>query len=77
MDIAVDRTVDAKAQTCPMPVLLARKASMEMQSGQVLALEATDPGSQADIPSWANAMKHELLEQTSEGGIYRYVIRIA
>ncbi len=76
MDVAVDRLVDAKGKTCPMPVVMARKESRQMQPGQVMALEATDPGSQADIPSWAKAMGHELLEQTVAAGIYRYVIRI-
>ena len=76
MNVAIDRLVDAKGQTCPMPVVMARKASKEMQPGQVMALEATDPGSQADIPSWSKAMGHELLEQAHDGGIFRYVIRI-
>ncbi len=76
MDIATDRLVDAKGQTCPMPVVMARKVSREMKSGQVMTLEATDPGSRADIPSWAKAMGHELLEQSEDAGIYRYVIRI-
>lgn len=76
MDVSIDRLVDAKGQTCPMPVVMARKASREMQAGQVLAVEATDPGSQGDIPSWANALGHELVEQTRDGDVYRYVIRI-
>jgi tRNA 2-thiouridine synthesizing protein A len=73
--IAVDATVDARNQSCPMPVVLARKGMNGLDSGQVLALEATDPGSCGDIPSWARDMGHELLEQTEAAGVYRYVIR--
>lgn len=76
MDVSVDRTVDARGQNCPMPVVMARMASKEMQTGQVMVVEATDPGSQSDIPSWANALGHDLLEQTHDGDVFRYVIRI-
>jgi tRNA 2-thiouridine synthesizing protein A len=76
MELSIDKVVDAKGQSCPMPVVMARKASKEMQAGQVMAVEATDPGSQTDIPSWANALGHELLEKTHDGDVFRYVIRI-
>lgn len=76
MDVSIDKVVDAKGQTCPMPVVMARKASKEMAAGQVMVVEATDPGSQADIPSWAQALGHALLEQTRDGDVFRYVIRI-
>ncbi len=76
MNQTPDRVVDAKGQTCPMPVVMARKASKEMQPGQLLVLEATDPGSQADIPSWSKAMGYELVEHQHEAGVFRYTIRI-
>lgn len=76
MELSIDKVVDAKGQSCPMPVVMARKASKEMQPGQVMSVEATDPGSQTDIPSWANALGHELLEKTHDGDVFRYVIRI-
>lgn len=67
--------VDARGQSCPMPVVMARKGMNTLTSGQVLVLEATDKGSCKDIPSWAHDMGHALLEQGEQDGCYRYVIR--
>lgn len=74
-DVNVDLEVDARGQSCPMPVVLARKGVNNLQSGQVMALEATDPGSCGDIPSWARDTGHELLATSEQAGVYRYVIR--
>lgn len=74
-ETVVDVTVDARNQACPMPVVLARKGMNGLESGQVMALEATDPGSCGDIPSWARDMGHELVDRSESGGVYRYVIR--
>ena len=75
MDHPVDATADAKGQKCPMPVLLASRHMKGLSSGQVLLVEATDGGSQSDIPSWAKDTGHELLDSSVEDGVYRYLIR--
>ena len=75
MDYPIDLTIDAKGQKCPMPVLLASRGIKTLESGQVMLIEATDGGSKSDIPSWAKDTGNELLESSSEDGIYRYVIR--
>ena len=41
----VDAHVDARGLSCPLPILRAKKALATLQSGQVLRVEATDPGS--------------------------------
>ena len=71
----VDLTIDAKGQKCPMPVLLLSRGIKKLESGQVLVLEATDGGSKSDIPSWAKDTGNELLEQSADDGVFRYVIR--
>ncbi len=75
MEHHVDATADAKGQKCPMPVLLASRQLKSLSSGQVLLVEATDGGSQSDIPSWAKDTGNELLDSSVEGGVYRYLIR--
>ncbi|EID75810.1 hypothetical protein WSS_A16084 [Rhodococcus opacus M213] len=75
MNYQIDVTIDAKGQKCPMPVLLASRAARKLASGQILLVEATDGGSRTDIPSWAKDTGNELLERTSEDGVYRYIIR--
>jgi tRNA 2-thiouridine synthesizing protein A len=75
MTYQVDLTIDAKGQKCPMPVLLTSRGIKKIESGQVMLVEATDGGSKSDIPSWAKDTGNELLESSSEDGVYRYFIR--
>ena len=75
MQHTVDLTIDAKGKKCPMPVLLTSKGIKQIEAGQIMLVEATDGGSRSDIPSWAKDTGNELLESTSEDGVYRYYIR--
>jgi tRNA 2-thiouridine synthesizing protein A len=75
MEHNIDVTVDAKGQKCPMPVLLTSRGIKTLTTGQIMLVEATDNGSQSDIPSWAKDTGNELLETTSDAGVYRYLIR--
>ncbi len=75
MDYRIDVTIDAKGQKCPMPVLLTSRGIKKLEPGQVMLVEATDSGSKSDIPSWAKDTGNELLDASSEDGVFRYVIR--
>ncbi len=75
MDLQPDLTIDAKGQKCPMPVLLTSRGIKKIDAGQLMLVEATDGGSQSDIPSWAKDTGNELVETSSEGGVFRYLIR--
>ena len=58
-----DKDVDARGLNCPLPILRTKKALSEMQSGQVLRILATDPGSAKDFESFARQTGNELLSQ--------------
>jgi len=75
MDLQPDLTVDAKGQKCPMPVLLTSRGIKKLEPGQLMLVEATDGGSQSDIPSWAKDTGNELVETSSGDGVFRYLIR--
>ena len=75
MNLEADVTVDAKGQKCPMPVLLTSRGMKTLSSGQLMLVEATDGGSQSDIPSWAKDTGNELVESSSEGGVFRFLIK--
>jgi tRNA 2-thiouridine synthesizing protein A len=75
MDYQPDLVIDAKGQKCPMPVLLSSRGIKGLQPGQIMLVEATDGGSRSDIPSWAKDTGNELLESSSDDGVFRYVIR--
>jgi tRNA 2-thiouridine synthesizing protein A len=69
------RTVDARNQACPGPLVTLHKALMDAAPGELLELLATDPGSRSDVPSWAEISGNELLESSERDGVFRYVIR--
>lgn len=75
MNYEIDITIDAKGKKCPMPVLLTSRGIKTIDSRQIMLVEATDGGSRSDIPSWAKDTGNELLETSSEDGIFRFVIR--
>lgn len=65
--ITVDQTLDVTGLMCPMPLVKARQAIMQMNAGQVLKVLATDKGSLKDFQGWAKTAKNvELLNQTQE-----------
>ena len=52
MAVKADQTLDCKGLSCPMPILKLAKEIKGMESGKVLELLGTDPGSKTDIPKW-------------------------
>ena len=55
--------------------MVVRNKMMDMKSGQVVRVTATDPSTSWDFPNFCNFLKHELIHQEAEGDLYRYWIR--
>jgi tRNA 2-thiouridine synthesizing protein A len=70
-----DAQVDATGLNCPMPILRAKKALTGLDSGQVLKIIATDPGSVKDFEAFAKQTGHQLLQSESAGELFTYLIR--
>ena len=70
-----DLTLDAKGMNCPLPILKAKKALVNVPSGGLLEVLATDPGSVADFEAFCRATGNELVEQSQDDGIYRFLIK--
>ena len=69
------KVVDAKGQSCPMPVLMTAKGIKEIDSGQIMLVEATDNGARSDIPAWTTQTGNELVESQEADGVLRFWIR--
>jgi tRNA 2-thiouridine synthesizing protein A len=67
--------IDARGLNCPMPIVKTAQALRSVNSGDVMEVFATDAGSVRDFDAWARTTGNELLESTSEGATYRFVIR--
>jgi tRNA 2-thiouridine synthesizing protein A len=56
-----DKELDTRGLNCPLPILRTKKSLSDMQSGQVLRVMATDPGSVKDFQAFARQTGNELL----------------
>ena len=71
----VDAHVNARGLSCPLPILRAKKALATLQSGQVLRVEATDPGSKQDFSAFARQTGNALLAQVDDGDVTVFYLR--
>lgn len=70
-----DKRVDARGTACPGPLLAAKKAIGEVQSGQVMEILSSDEGTKADIPKWCKKMNFDYLGSIDEDGIFRLFLK--
>ncbi|MCP4274116.1 MAG: sulfurtransferase TusA family protein [Gammaproteobacteria bacterium] len=70
-----DVQLDAKGLNCPLPILKAKKTLKGMESGQVLEILSTDPGSVADFDSFCRTTGNELLDSSQGDGLFTYYIK--
>lgn len=73
--VVIDQELDLKGMSCPLPLLKAKQALNKMESGQVLRVLATDPGSVRDFASFARISGHELLSSEEVKGVYIHVVK--
>lgn len=72
-----DQELDASGLNCPLPILRAKKTLGTMESGKVLRIIATDPGSVKDFEAFAKQTGNQLLSSGEEGGKYVFLIKKA
>lgn len=58
-----DQTVDATGLKCPLPILRAKKALAQMDSGQVLKVITTDQHAVSDFQAFCAQTGNVLLDQ--------------
>ena len=71
----IDKELDARGLNCPLPILKAKKALSEMQTGQMLRVVATDAGSVRDFQAFAKQTGNELVEQQTIGKDFIHLMR--
>lgn len=70
----IDQELDARGLSCPLPILKTKKALATLQSGQVLRVYTTDPGSVQDFQAFAKQTGNRLLEQKEQGSDYIHIL---
>jgi tRNA 2-thiouridine synthesizing protein A len=69
------KDVDARGMKCPLPILKAKKALNDMQTGEVLRVMATDPGSVRDFNAFARQTGNELLSHAELDAEFTFFLR--
>jgi len=70
-----NKELDTRGLNCPLPILKAKKALADMESGQTLKIVATDPGSVRDFQAFARQTGNELVEQQTVGDEFIHWLR--
>ncbi|MCG6954134.1 MAG: sulfurtransferase TusA family protein [Betaproteobacteria bacterium] len=70
-----DKELDARGLNCPLPILRAKKSLTDMQTGQVLKIVATDPGSVKDFEAFAKQTGNQLLSSSEENKEYTFYMK--
>lgn len=65
--IGKEINLNACGLSCPGPIREVYKKMDEMSTGDVLSVQATDPGFNSDIRKWTEKMGHKLLDSGFEG----------
>jgi TusA-related sulfurtransferase len=74
-EIKVDKVMDLKGLACPMPVVKVSKGIKDIEVGQVVEAQTTDPGSLADFPAWAKTSGNEILKTDQDGDVIKFYIK--
>jgi tRNA 2-thiouridine synthesizing protein A len=70
-----DKEIDTRGLNCPLPILRTKKALADVQSGQLLKVVATDPGSVKDFETFARQTGHALVSHSEANGEFTFLMR--
>ena len=73
--IEAAKVVDARAMSCPGPLLEAKKSIGSVQIGEILEIWAGDPQTKNDMPRWCKKVGHEYLGDLVADGYERLFIK--
>ena len=70
-----DKEIDTRGLNCPLPILRTKKALSDVESGQVLKVVATDPGSVKDFEIFAKQTGHQLVSHSESNGEFTFLMK--
>lgn len=74
-DINVAKVLDLKGLACPMPIVKVSKGIKEVEVGQIVEAQTTDPGSMTDFPAWAKTSGNEIVKTEQEDKLFKFYIK--
>ena len=73
----IAQQLDARGMNCPLPILRTRKAINQINSGDLLEIIATDPGSVKDMESFCTQTGNRLVSSNEADNSFIFVIEKA
>ncbi len=73
-NVMINKELDVKGLNCPLPILRAKKALTDMQSGEVLRVVATDPGAVKDFAAFCKQTGNPLLSSEETAASFTFLI---
>lgn len=73
--VSVAKRLDCRGLSCPLPIIMTKRAMDALAPGEVLEMTATDPGSVNDMAAWTTKTGHELVATAEARGVYTFAIR--
>ena len=70
-----DHELDARDLNCPIPILRTKKFLTTMETGKIVRIMATDPGSVKDFEAFARLTDNELLSSTEAKGEFQFTLK--
>jgi tRNA 2-thiouridine synthesizing protein A len=70
-----DLVVDARATSCPGPILAAKKAIGQIPVGGVMEVLASDTGTLKDLPAWCKKMGHDFMGSIDDAGYLQLFLK--
>jgi tRNA 2-thiouridine synthesizing protein A len=67
--------VDASGLNCPLPLLRLKKALLEIQSGEVVKVIATDPAAHLDFGVYTDQTGHQMMKILKEPPLQIFYIK--
>ncbi len=75
MLMSIARSLDLDGLPSAVVVAWAGVSMLSVQPGELVEVRSTDPEAARDLEVWSRATGNELVEQTRQGGMFRFVIR--
>ncbi|AYV71599.1 CoA-disulfide reductase [Niallia circulans] len=71
----IETVLDVAGLTCPMPIAKLKQGMDQLESKQVLELQATDRGVLSDLPAWTKKVGHQILKMEQVGSTIKFWIK--
>ena len=74
LNLDISLSIDARHQPCPAPLLMLKKALKQLDKGQIVLLQATDPHTQQDLLQFCRAQQLRLVASQMVDESYLFYI---